>query len=134
MTQEIIDGVMTLADGTKILLTAGDFTAESLQEDFGVTNFASVDDNVFRVQVFSENFDLVDAVLDLNLKSGLEEYPDWYDIVQLRISFFSFSCRLLKSEIDSIAGEQILELTAKQFQSTDEADLADVLGIAYQAL
>ena len=49
LTQEIIDGVMTLADGTEILLTAGDFTAESLQEDFGVTHFVSVDDNDFRI-------------------------------------------------------------------------------------
>ena len=94
---EVIDGSMTLSDGTVISITANDQTLQ----DFGVTILYEE----FKIEIFSENYDLIDAVLDLNIKSGLEEYEDWFDIIQVRISYFNFSCRLLKSEIDAIAGD-----------------------------
>ena len=32
-----------------------------------------------RMEVYALNTELIDAVLNLNIKSTLNEYPDWYN-------------------------------------------------------
>ena len=84
---ELIDGSMVLSDGTSIAISND---PSSLQA-FGVTLF----EDELRIEVYSQNNELAEANLYLNIKSKMTEYPDWYDTTEVKVNYLYYSCVLL---------------------------------------